>query len=387
MIALPTSRNSQRFICCLAMLALLAGCSSIGEEDGLPGGGEGEGEESSEGFLGIGGDEGLFGLGADPETYRDAEILPPMEIPPELDSYTIDALYVIPDMPLISGVAFDDAIPLPKPIETRRREGVVIQALGDRRWIVIDATPAQVWPLVRDFWSQLNLELDIADPGAGIMETAWLEATNAPETRQKYRVIIEPGLHSSSSEIIVQHMQNLRTQPPPLTIEWPETSDDQDMEQQILTAISQYLADRNDIYQASTASLLAGTIEGARKANIVEFAGSSPFLALRIDFDRAWVQVRQALDNAEVEIIDSNRDDSMLQVRFAGIVQQPPEPGFIRRLFGASSEAPELIYRDFTLRLQTDGDSVNVTSESLEEVTDSARLNRELLQVIIENLV
>jgi len=363
----------------LVLVALIAGCSTFG------GGGEEDG--AGDGFLGIGGGDGIFGIGAEAETYRDAEVTPPMEIPPELDSYTIDALYVIPETPFVSGAPFDDAIPLPKPIETRRREGVVIQALGDRRWIVIDATPAQAWPLVRDFWSELNLELDTADPGAGIMETAWLEAANAPETRQKYRVMIEPGLHSSSSEIIVRHLQNLRTQPPPLNIEWPEVSDDPDREQQILNAISQYLADRNDIYQASTASLLAGTIEGARKANIVETPGAGPFLALRIDFDRAWVQVRQALDNAEVEIIDSNRDDSVLSVRFAGIIQQPPDPGFFRRLFGASSEAPELVLRDFTLRLDQDGEAIKVTSEALEESEDAPRLNRELLQVIIENLV
>ena len=359
--------------------ALATGCSTFG--------GGGEEDEGGEGFLGIGGGDGIFGIGAEQETYRDAEVMPPMEIPPELDSYTIDALYVIPETPLASGATFDDAIPLPKPIETRRREGVVIQALGDRRWIVIDATPAQVWPLVRDFWSELNLELDTADPGDGIMETAWLEAANAPEIRQKYRVMIEPGLHSSSSEIIVRQLQSPRVQPPPLNIEWPEVSDDSDREQQILTAISQYLADRNDIYQASTASLLAGTIEGARKANIVETPGAGPFLALRIDFDRAWVQVRQALDNAEVEIIDSNRDDSMFSVRFAGIIQQPPRPGFFRRLFGAAGEAPERVSRDFTLRLNQDGEAINVTSQALEETEETPRLNRELLQVIIENLV
>ena len=359
----------------LAALAAVSGCSTI---SGIAG---------EDGLLGIGGEEGIFGIGSDPDTYRDARILPPMEIPPDLDSYTIDALYVIPDSPVIAGQPFADDIPLPKPIETRRREGVVIQNLGDRRWIVIDATPAQVWPLVRDFWSQLNLELDVADPGLGTMETSWLEATNSPDTRQKYRVVIEPGLHSGSSEISVKHLQNMRTQPIPITVEWPEDSDSTELEQQILTAISQYLADRNDIYQASTASLLAGTIEGARKANLVENSGGSPALELRIDYDRAWVQIRQALNNADVEIVDSNRDNAVFNVRFAGVVRAPPERGFVGRLFGGSSDEQELVLRDFTLRLQRNGDSISVTSEALEELEDSAQLNLELLQVIIENLV
>ena len=368
----------------LVLIALAAGsgCSFLG-------GGEEEtsSEEESGGLFGIGGEDGVFGIGSDPETYRDARILPPMDIPPELDSYTIDALYVIPENPVISGLTFEDDVPLPKPIETRRREGVVIQALGERRWIVIDATPAQAWPLVRDFWSELNLELDAADPGTGIMETSWLEAGNSPETRQKYRVVIEPGLHSASSEITVKHMQELRTQPIPMIVEWPEASDDVEMERQILEAVSQYLADRNDIYQASTASLLAGTIEGARKANIIDNFGSEPFLQLRIDYDRAWVQVRQALDNAEIEIVDSDRDDAVFNVRFAGIIREQPEPGFVRRLFGGSNEQPELVFRDFTVRLERNGDSIDVTSQLPEEPEEAGRLNRELLQVIIENLV
>ncbi len=363
---------SARTIFIAAAITVISGCSSIGGGNGL---------------FGIGGDEGLLGIGGDPETYRDARIMPSMEIPPELDSYTIDALYVIPESPVISGVTFDDEIPLPKPIETRRREGVVIQNLGDRRWIVIDATPAQVWPLVRDFWAQLNLELDVANPGDGFMETAWLEVGNAPETRQKYRVVVEPGLHSGSSEITVRHIQDLRTQPIPILVEWPEASDNLEMEQQILTAVSQYLADRNDIYQASTASLLAGTIEGARKANLIDNAGGSPYLQLRIDYDRAWVQVRQALNNADIEIVDSDRDGSVFNVRFAGLIQELPEPGFVRRLFGASRQQQELVFRDFTVRLQRNGDSIDVTSDALEELEEATQLNRELLQVIIENLV
>ncbi len=366
----------------LTVLATVSGCSFFGggEEDSSS-------DEESSGLFGIGGEDGVFGIGGDPETYRDARILPPMEIPPELDSYTIDALFVIPENPVISGLTFEDDVPLPKPIETRRREGVVIQALGERRWIVIDATPAQAWPLVRDFWSELNLELDAADPGTGIMETSWLEAGNAPETRQKYRVVIEPGLHSASSEITVKHLQELRTQPIPMIVEWPEVSDDVEMERQILEAVSQYLADRNDIYQASTASLLAGTIEGARKANIIDNFGSDPYLQLRIDYDRAWVQVRQALDNADIEIVDSDRDDAVFNVRFAGIVREQPEPGFVRRLFGASNDQPELVFRDFSVRLERNGDSIDVTSQMPEEPEEADRLNRELLQVIIENLV
>ncbi len=121
----------------------------------------------------LAGDEGVFrDRGGD---YTQAEILPPMAIPQELDSYTIDQLYVIPEQ-LVATVEVFDQIPMPKPIETKRREGVIIQNLADRRWIVIDATPGQVWPLVRDYWTELQIVLDYENRSSGIMVTGWVES-------------------------------------------------------------------------------------------------------------------------------------------------------------------------------------------------------------------
>ncbi|MEQ8954772.1 MAG: outer membrane protein assembly factor BamC, partial [Gammaproteobacteria bacterium] len=204
----------------------------------------------------LAGDEGVFrDRGGD---YTEAVDLPPMQIPVELDSYTIDPLYVIPNRLLVDTDVFAEEIPKPKPLETRRREGVIIQNLGDRRWILIDATPAQVWPLVRDYWTELSVSLDYENPGAGIMETAWLEIDSDATSKHKYRITIEPGLHSGYSEVYVRHLEQPRSEPDPPVITWPEDSSSIEREQQLSRTISQYLADRNDIYQASTASLLAG---------------------------------------------------------------------------------------------------------------------------------
>ena len=162
------------------------------------------------------GDEGVFRDQSG--DYLDAKIMPGMAIPQQLDSYTIDELYVIPAQ--LFAVAEElDVIPMPRPIETRRQEGVIIQSLNDRRWIVIDATPGQVWPLVRDYWTELQIILDFENPGTGIMETAWVEVENDRDTRHKYRVSIEPGLHSGYSEVYVTHMQNLRDDPIPIVLD------------------------------------------------------------------------------------------------------------------------------------------------------------------------
>ena len=316
--------------------------------------------------------------------YNEALILPPMEIPDELDSYTLDPLYVIPEQFALN-LEDLDGVPMPNPIETKRREGVIIQNLADRRWVVLDATPGQVWPLVRDYWTELQVILDYENPSSGIMETAWLEVENDLLTRHKYRITIEPGLHSGYSEIYVRHFENLRSDRIPLIINWPEESSSPDLERQIIDSISQYLADRNDVYQASSASLLAGSIEAERKANIVENDDGEQILQLRIDYARAWVQIRQALESAEIAIVESDRDEKFFNVKFAGIIAEEDEPGLIGRFFGGN-DVEIAVEKDFVVRLVDLDSTVNIETQELEGAEEPSELTLELLQVINDNL-
>ena len=327
------------------------------------------------------GEEGLF---PDPQDdYLGASTAPQMQIPNQLDSYTLDQLYVIPER-FSSLTALED-VPMPKPIERGRREGVVIQSLADRTWIVIDATPGQVWPLIRDYWTELQIILDYEDPSNGVMETAWVEVGGDDEKRHKYQIKIEPGLHSGSSEVYILHYENLNSEVVPLIISWPEESNSPDLERQILTSVSQYLADRNDVYQASSASLLAGNIEAESKANLIEDESGDPMLELKVDYNRAWVQVRQALENAQITIVTSDRDQSIFNVQFAGIPEEDDGPSLIGRWFGSNNDEIAEV-RDFSVRLLQTESVINVVTEELEVSEDSSQLTEELLQVINDNL-
>ena len=319
------------------------------------------------------------------DDYMEAPVLPLMAIPDELDSYTLDELYVIPALISFSALPFDE-IPLPKPIETNGREGVIIQNLNDISWIVLDATPGQVWPLVRDYWTQLEVILENEEPGAGIMETSWLEVDSNLETRHKYRIAIEPGLHSGYSEIYVIHVESPRSELAPLVTTWPEASISEDREREILDSLSQYLADRNDVYQASSASLLAGSIEAERKANIVDGEQGQQVLELRLSYRRAWVLVRSALDEAGVTILENDRDMAFLNVRFSGASVGDDQPGFIGRLFNRNDDEGAAKEQDFSVRLVDDGGVVTVIAEPLESAGDFPDLTAELLLVINNNL-
>lgn len=330
-------------------------------------------------WLGIGGDEGW--LRDRQGSYLDASVAPRMDIPSDLDSYTIDDLYIIPEEPPGQAEYFVTPPP-PEPMDSRVREGVVVQRFGDRSWIVVGASPPQVWPRLLDFWPTQGIGLSRTDAPAGIMETIWLDEQNS-DLRHKYQIRVEPGLHAGNSEIYVREVTDQGESAPDEPRQWPAESDSEDYESALMSAISVYLADRSDLYRASSVSLLAGSIEADSKARLLTGRGDTPTrLELRIDFDRAWGQVNQALGEAGIEVTGSDRDAGRFTVRFSG-AEDEDGPGFFGRLFGGG-DGPEA--RAFHIDLQPEDGAIMLEAAAVSG--DAAPGLQDLLvRTINDNLI
>lgn len=311
--------------------------------------------------------------------YLVAPTAPPMEVPAQLDSYTLDALYVVPEA-LPEERAFFLRAPGPRGLDTNIREGVVVQRFGDRRWIVIGAEPGQVWPRMRDYWSTAQIRLASEDPTQWLMETAWLDEEGE---RNKYQVRIEPGIHAGNSEVYVRQVSESYVEDPDADIAWPEDSANLELEHALLDDISLYLADRTDLYRASSVSLLAGSIQADSKASVVP-SGNGDILQIRIDFGRAWSQVSQSLENANIEVVDSDRDAGIYTVMYAGEIDED-QPGFLGRLFrrGANDVIAPV---EFKISINADDDRVLVTADSTDSAA-SAELHDALIRTVHRNLI
>lgn len=313
--------------------------------------------------------------------YLVAPTIEPMNIPSELDSYTLDALYVVPDR-LPEERAFFVQAPTPRGLDTNIREGVVVQRFGERRWIVIGAEPGQVWPRMRDYWSTAQIRLAYEDAVRAVMETVWVGEEGE---RNKYQVRIEPGLHSGNSEVYVVHINESYVEDPDAAIEWPENSASLELESAMLDDISLYLADRTDLYRASSVSLLAGSIEAESKANISPSANGD-ILVVRTDFGRAWSQLSQAIENAEIEITESNRDEAFYTVRFDGI-EEEEKPGFFRRMFGGGRDKKGELPA-FRLNVATEPDRVVITAVPADgNAGATLELRNLLIRAVHRNLI
>ena len=96
--------------------------------------------------------------------------------------------------------------------------------------------------------------------------------------------------------------------------------------------------------------------------------------------------MRQALQSAEIDILDENRDQSVINVRFAGAADEVDPPGWFGRLLGRGGEIEANEAQDFSVRILETGAVVNVITEALVINPESGELNQELLQVINDNL-
>lgn len=336
------------------------------------------------------------------ETYIKARSIPPTQIPASLDKPDFEDVMVIPavdDPRHIAGKKMD--VGLPESLGAGSNvDQIVIKKLGDSRWVFLDAPPATVWPKIRQYWEDQHIPLANVDPSKGIMETDWLVAKAgtpkemlesitqqipvtdaAASTKQKFRLRVEPGIRTGSTEIYLQEKSVPVGVPMRQDhIDWSGKSDNIDMEAEVLTNLAYYLGAH--INRTYSVSQLAENI-GGQKAELSPDR-VKPVLTYRLRFDRAWATVGDALENASIKAYDKNRDAANYYVYFDP--EHQGKPGFFSRLIhgkDAGNEGPE--YR-YIVHLEKKGDrEVEVTVlKDLKNLPDP-EVAEKLLKIIKAN--
>jgi outer membrane protein assembly factor BamC len=266
--------------------------------------------------------------------YLEAQTIPRTTIPDGMDSFIIDDLLIIPEIPDNGRQSFLDP-PRPEELAGRTGREVIIQRMEQNAWIVVDVTPSQVWPRIRDYWGQRDIDIAFENPTEGRMETAWFVQDGNVLTREKLRVTVTTGFQDNSAEIRLLHMQVPQATPVFEQVNWPARSMDSEVEYSELTEMSSYLADVADLYQASSASFLARNISSEGKASVVTAPDGTQTLQLRADFDRSWAAVGRALRRSGIEIESEDFAAGTMDVKYAPGSEDLPEeeaPGLFKRV-------------------------------------------------------
>lgn len=264
--------------------------------------------------------------------YKSAGKAPPLEVPPDLTAPTGDNRYAIPDVGGAGSATYSayskdrTEKPAAGTALLPEQEKARIERSGSQRWLVVSATPEQVWPVVKDFWQETGFIINLESKETGVLETDWaenrakipqdairrtlgkvIEGLYSTPERDKFRTRIEKAA-GGGTEIYVSHrgmMEVYATEGKDKTV-WQPRPADPELEAEMLRR----LMTRFGVEEKRAEAMLAKQ-ETPEQARIV---GND--LEMNEAFDRAWRRVGLALDRIGFAVEDRDRSKGTYYVRY-----------------------------------------------------------------------
>ena len=274
-------------------------------------------------------------------------------IPAGLDRSVIGQLYPIPQIASESIELVDFEAPRPQPASVNTFEQLVkIQSLEGRRWVLINNPPSELWPRVRSVLNRNGVPAALAEGSSGVIETVWVKFNSDEDNSHRFRFQISPGVQVNSSEISLLHNQAVRSEEEQAV--WPQASDSDQREKDMLTMLANELAGASDY---ASVSLLAQNIGGEAKVVVITPEVADPFIQIKLSFDRAWASILYSADRGGFTLVDKNRSEGTLYVNYTD--KATDEPGFFARWFGEDS-GDQILEVNYQVLVQVVGANVEV---------------------------
>jgi outer membrane protein assembly factor BamC len=330
---------------------------------------------------------------------------PPLEVPPDLSSSTIQDEMVIPEAATASeysaetsaGVRPGQSAVLPD------QPGMQIQRDGDRRWLVVEGTPDAVWPRVRDFWTQAGFLIQSEDPKAGVMRTDWAEnRADIPKgglrkllgkvsdfvysaaTRDRYTARLERGEQPNTTEIYITHYGVEEVVQGPADDQtaalWRPRPNDPELEAEMLQRLLVSLGAEKETAER----MVATAKDRSREVTIHKGSGGETWLVVGEGFSQAWRNTGIALDRIGFTVEDRNRSEGVYFVRYNDPLKEQSK-GFMDKLaFWRDDEKPSA--EQYRIKMVSEGTETRVMVEDKDGKADNSSTARRILNLLQEQL-
>lgn len=342
--------------------------------------------------------------------------LPPLEIPPDLRAPNRDDRFAVPGGP--SGSTTLSEFNASRAGTTRTSSGssdvlpkvqnVRLERAGSQRWLVVQATPEALWPVVKEFWQESGFLINVEQPDAGVMETDWaenraklpldfvrntlgkvLDQVFSTGERDKFRTRLERGAQPDTTEIYISHrglLEVVNNQQSGGTI-WQGRPSDPELEAEFLTRLMAQLG-----VEGTRAHTLVNTAEAKvpDKARLVRAADGSSVVDVMEPFDRAWRRVGLALDRVGFTVEDRDRSKGYYFVRYVdpdADAASKKSDGFLSKLaFWRSDNGPAKSNEQYRIVVKDNKDTSQVQVFTKEGVAVASDTTRRILSLLHEQL-
>jgi len=335
-----------------------------------------------------------------------------LEIPPDLTQSTGDGLTV----PGVGGATYSQFVNTQQRLSNAgpvrgdvlpKQTNVEMKRDGDQRWLVIDAEPQEVWPLLIAFWQQNGILLNEQDPAVGVMRTAWLEnradirsdfitdtlrrfvdGLYSSGTRDQYRVRLERGQRPGTTELYLTHRgmeEQIVTRPSGDTEQavWVPRGTDHGLEAIMLQRIMAYLGASNDEERA-VALAKAKQAPGLRSQLTQTKSGS--MVTIKEEFNRAWRLTGVALDRVGFAVEDRDRARGIYLVRYDDPYSDQEKSGLLSKLAFWRDERKIDKESQYQVSLRPEGDTTVVVVLDKDGQRSNSDTAKRILALINEQL-
>lgn len=337
--------------------------------------------------------------------YRKSQTLPPLEVPPDLTSSTIDDTLAVPEIDPDSSATFSaysgeregPATGLSEAV-LPRQGNISIERDGDQRWLVIGAPPAEVWEKVRQFWLDNGILLTEENPRIGIMETGWIEnRADIPQdpirnilgkvfdsvysagTRDQFRVRLERGREAGTTEVYLSHRGMQEVVQGDSTI-WEARPSESELEAEMLNRLMSFFG----VEEQKADVLLASEQSGRARAELTRNGEGQAMLTLEEEFSGAWRRTGLALDRVGFTVEDRNRSEGIYYVRYNDPLTGGSEGGFFSWLgFGDDDKPGDDKY---LVSVEDNGPATRIAVLNEEGVWENTPTSEQILTLLHEEL-
>lgn len=347
--------------------------------------------------------------------YKSATKAPTLEVPPDLTSAGSDERFAVPDIGTRGSATFSaynkDRATNPQ------REGqnllpelanAHVERAGSQRWLVVKATPDQVWPVAREFWQENGFIINVEKPEAGIMETDWaenrakipqdairsvlgkvLDGLYSTSERDKFRTRLEPGKVADTTEIYISHRgmyEVIKGGDGGSQTVWEPRPADAGLEAEFLRRLMVRFGVEESRSQALIAD--ASSPERAKLIKLPNNGGST--LAVYDPFDRAWRRTGLALDRVGFTVEDRDRSRGIFYVRYIDPevdINKTSKPGFFSKLaFWRSGDGDKKNKEQYQIQVAEAGEESKVSLLAKDGSADKSETANKILSLLYEQL-
>lgn len=342
--------------------------------------------------------------------YEKSTTLPPLEIPPDLSS--LPGQERNPNQTVSKGTATYSEFTNKQQTTAERLKqagGVVlpdfknvrVKRAGTERWLVVQASPEDMWPKLREFVSQTGLLIDLEDPSTGLIRTTWADnrakvgsgsqnflsrwigSLYSTGERDMYRIRLVRGSAPGTSEVFVVHygMQEVVSEsdgPGVKSTRWQRRPADPELEAEMLAQLMVYFGVDLEDARSKVADVPADP-----QAKLVEAGSGTVALQVRDNLDEAWHRVRVSLDRIGFMVERSDRDKRVYYVRYNDVWEDQETKGFFDTMFGGKKEDAS---KQYQVRLSPEGETTDVKVFSADGAPENSATGGKILSALYDQL-